>query len=721
MEIELKISKIQQRFLSSTKRNCLILGGRGCLRGDTLISTPHGPTRIDFLWNNEGSLVTTPLGHFPCYAGHHGFDYLIYIEHSNGLIAATSNHRVFSSSGWTTFGQLLEQYSSCRVLSTEDICQSVHVLNEQNSSQTTASCQDDCLKYSYQYDEQPHLLLNTFPISSPLSTCVPKHNFRYKHWDDEEHIHIYNCQQRKNHLSKKDFYYQPNEEQNVEHLFYDNEYASLHSHKHDTSSHCEFFEKYKYPLLGKEPLLFQGQSSQIQPFDEFSQYLDSKLFSLSQSSKKYYIRKIWRSNKKEEYFDLCVPYADCYLLNDKTCHHNSGKTHALALYVLHAAQKGKNGRALVGANNPEQVHQVVVPKIMSVLDSVGIDYAWGSNPVWYNSSFPHHNNILSIENGYQLICRSMFEYDRSTRGLEVSDLILDEIRDMEQEAIDVAQACLRGFGENYWVRAVSTPNGRDHIFKKWISHPPPDTEVITGSSSENPWLPKSFVQGLREQYSDLLYQQEVLGQIVDLNIGRVYQFDHKQHIAETPKEEPKVIVFSLDFNVQPMGGVLLYWNPEKKYFYQFDEVYIRTDATTEEACKQAMEKIEKCKYPKLPLWFMGDEAGSARSTKGVSDIQLMKNFLKGRCLNDGSKPRIIDRINSVNSGLCNVDKQIRLQFSPSCSQTIMDMETLQWKEDRRETDKSDIERSHWSEALGYVVYRLMPVKGRIISGFYTGD
>lgn len=422
-------------------------------------------------------------------------------------------------------------------------------------------------------------------------------------------------------------------------------------------------------------------------------------------------------SKKQSYF-LSSKKRNALFLGGRGC----GKTACLALYSLQASQRGKSGRALVGANNPDQIHQIVVPAIMKLFDQCGLQYTWGSDPPWYQSAFPHHYNILSVETGYQMACRSMFDYDRSVRGLECSDLLMDEIRDMEPEAIDVAQACLRGFGENYWVRCFSTPNGKDPvIWKRWIKNPAPDTEVVTATSYDNPFLPKSFAEGLKNQLSTDLYRQEVLGEILDMNIGRVYLFTEQNVSENIPDEQPTSIVFSLDFNVQPMGGVLLYWYEKTKSFYQFDEVFVRSDATTKAGCDQAKEKVKKCKYPNIPFWFMGDEAGSARSTKGVSDIQLMKNCLNGRCLNDGSKPRIIDRINSCNCLLSPMSGAARLIMHPKCEQTILDMETMRWQEDKRETEKNDIERSHWSEALGYAVYRLCPVKGKNISGYYQGD
>ena len=398
-----------------------------------------------------------------------------------------------------------------------------------------------------------------------------------------------------------------------------------------------------------------------------------------------------------------------------------GKTACLALYALQASQRGKAGRAIVGANNPDQIHQIVVPSIMKLFDRCGLQYTWGSSPPWYDSAFPHHYNILSVETGYQMACRSLFDYDVSVRGLECSDLLIDEIRDLETEAIDVAQACLRGFGENYWVRCFSTPNGKDKvIWKRWIKEPMPDSEVIHATSYDNPFLPKSFAEGLKAQLSEDLWRQEVLGEVLDMNIGRVYHFTD-QHISETIPEKPTAIVFSLDFNVQPMGGCLLYWYQDSKQFYQFDEIKVRTDATTPQGCSQALSKIKTSQYPNIPLWYMGDEAGSARSTKGISDIQLMKNSLSGRCLNDGAKPRIIDRINSVNCLLAPAIGPARFHIHPKCKETIEDLESMRWKEDRRETEKADIERSHWSEALGYAIFRLCPIRGKNISGFYQGD
>lgn len=72
---------------------------------------------------------------------------------------------------------------------------------------------------------------------------------------------------------------------------------------------------------------------------------------------------------------------------------------------------------------------------------------------------------------------------------------------------------------------------------------------------------------------------------------------------------------------------------------------------------------------------------------------------------DASNPLVLNRINSVNC----LFKQDRLYLDfENCKELIKDLEVLNYSGDG--IDKSDILRSHLSDAMGYMVHKLFPYR-----------
>ena len=73
-----------------------------------------------------------------------------------------------------------------------------------------------------------------------------------------------------------------------------------------------------------------------------------------------------------------------------------------------------------------------------------------------------------------------------------------------------------------------------------------------------------------------------------------------------------------------------------------------------------------------------------------------------------ANPLVKDRINCVNALLRNQAGEARLVVDPGCNELIQDFERVHWKADPHgnavaDIDKSDPQRSHLSDALGYMI------------------
>lgn len=392
----------------------------------------------------------------------------------------------------------------------------------------------------------------------------------------------------------------------------------------------------------------------------------------------------------------------------------AGKTTALCAYLVGQAALNPNGLGLIGSQNPAGLHSVFLPALMAFLKQTGIECVYGSEPPWYQGRFQSHVNVLSCANGWQAVCRSMHDSgaDRSLRGLELSTIALDEVREMTEETFNTVFACLRHKSPPLRIRMATTPNGYDWVYRRFAGEDKmPDSRLIRATTMDNRFLPAGYSDMLRSTYSNDLYQQEVLGNFIVLGSGAVYKFNRNRHLCKKEFDSTKPVLFTLDLNVSPLCGCIAQHDPVAKTMHVFDEVVITDNAQTRTACRAMADKWA---HKADEVWHICDEAGAARSTRTLeSDVMIMQNempklFKRARSLNGCSKPKVVDRCNAVNGMLDSADGTIRLTIDPSCKTLVEDLESVVWLEYGK-IDKRDEKHTHSTDSLGYLVHRLFPI------------
>jgi hypothetical protein len=112
-------------------------------------------------------------------------------------------------------------------------------------------------------------------------------------------------------------------------------------------------------------------------------------------------------------------------------------------------------------------------------------------------------------------------------------------------------------------------------------------ETILAQPFENRFLLEripDYYERLRHSYDSKFYQQEVLGDYLHLNAGRVYDsFDRNENVKDVEMVEQAPLLWSLDFNVDPMSSVVA--QVVGDCVYVFDEIVL-SRATTVDACDE---------------------------------------------------------------------------------------------------------------------------------------
>ena len=430
----------------------------------------------------------------------------------------------------------------------------------------------------------------------------------------------------------------------------------------------------------------------------------------------------------------------------------SGKSHVGCLWALAKALRNPRCLGLIGANSYRQLKDATLRTFEILLAHYGVGYRFNRSA----------DMVFRLDNGAEILCRSMDSYDL-LRGVELGWFYLDELRETRFEAWQVVKGRLRSQEvDRLEGRVTSSPNGFDWIYDEFVRKPAdPATATAYANhraffarTADNKHLPPDYVAALLASYDPLLAEQELDGRFVNIAQGRIYHaFDRSAHVTDRAELLPgEPLLWSLDFNVTPMTAIIAQLEPlacgtgapacagtaeggcatHAPAIRVIDELWL-THSNTLAMCEAFGEWLAErgegrgsggegsrdtaTPVPSLdprpptlvPLFVHGDAAGNSRSTAGTSDYAIIREAFPHAALCVGtSNPARRDRYNAVNHALRDAQGRVRLRIHPRCRHLIEDLEQCVYQPGTNMPDTSNPLRGHISDALGYLVAKLMP-------------
>jgi hypothetical protein len=393
----------------------------------------------------------------------------------------------------------------------------------------------------------------------------------------------------------------------------------------------------------------------------------------------------------------------------------SGKSLALIYQALMLSQLNPGCLGLIGAPTYPMLRDATMREFFSELHSSEIPYEY----------FKAESRLVLKDSGSQIIFRAVEEFER-LRGTNLAWFGLDECALCPEEAFQMLQARLRNPQANHLCGyAVTTPKGFDWFWRYFVKNEDPQYELVMANPGENKYLPPDFYKTLGNTYDERLYRQEVLGEFLNINSGRVYYpFDSTIHVKQVELNRALPIYWSLDFNLTPMCSVICQIHDDSSQMdvrnqlrrvrlEVIDEIRLN-DARTEHACEEFVNRLHKMGLHHADVRIYGDASASQRqrsaSAGAKSDWEMVKRCLANQTLVDikasfhsrAANPAIRDRVAAVNSMLLNANKEIRMAISPRCKTLITDLEEVNWQEGTAQIDNSNRKLVHMSDALGYL-------------------
>jgi hypothetical protein len=389
-----------------------------------------------------------------------------------------------------------------------------------------------------------------------------------------------------------------------------------------------------------------------------------------------------------------------------------GKTH-LALIELLRAACGKHRLVWYIGPTYKQAKRIAWNRLKQL-----------TRPYW--GALPSETDLaVTLAWGSVIALRGADRYD-ALRGDGLDFVVLDEYASMRPACwTEVIRPALSDRAGS--ALFIGTPQGFNHFYERYErAQNESDWAAFQFTTEQGGNVSAEELASAARELDERCYRQEFQASFENLGQGRVYYaFGRTLNVAECRYRPGVPVIWSVDFNVNPMCSVIAQRVGDTVYV--LDELVL-PDSNTPAACDEFLRRITPwwSERGALTVEVYGDATGDSRTTAASrTDWKLIRDFFEAKkaALDvsirvRSSNPSLKDRINCVNSRVCNSRGERRLFLDPRCRHLIRDLEQVVWKTDANgnplvELDKSDPMRTHTSDALGYYIASAFPMQGKV--------
>lgn len=355
----------------------------------------------------------------------------------------------------------------------------------------------------------------------------------------------------------------------------------------------------------------------------------------------------------------------------------SGKTYAGCFEAIKTMLQYPNSMGMVTAPTYKMLKDATIKTFFEIL------------PRELVSEYKLVDNKLRLVNGSECLFRSADDPE-TLRGPNAGWWFGDEAAMYSKKVWDIMIGRLRREPSKAWI--TSTPKGFTWIHEKFVKKKLPNYKIIYCATTLNPYLPKDYVQSLKDSYSGIFAKQEIEGLFV-AHEGLVYEkFNREINVGRFKTKEFKEVVAGIDWGyTNPMVLLVVGFDSDDRA-YIIEEFYQRKVLLEDFSiiCKDMQEKYNIDR-------FYADPSEPA-------NIQQLQR--------DGIS--IYPANNEVMNGIIKVsaliekkaDGKPRLFVDETCINTIMEFENYAYPEDKegRPTQENPIKLfDHSLDVIRYII------------------
>lgn len=374
----------------------------------------------------------------------------------------------------------------------------------------------------------------------------------------------------------------------------------------------------------------------------------------------------------------------------------AGKSEALFKRVL--LQKLQYPKLNQGYFAPsyDLINLIAFPRLTELLTECGLKFKLNKS-----------EKVFHIQGYGQIICRSM-DSPNSIVGFEIADAVIDELDTMAKDKAEnawnkIIARCRqrKNDGKANSAAVGTTPEGFRFCYERWEKKASEKYVLYRAPTYSNPYLPDSYIEGLRESYPPALLSAYLDGRFVNLSSGGVYpDFDRVLNSSKETIKPREVLHIGMDFNVLKMAAVV---------FVLRDGKAVAVDELVNVRDTPAMAQLIKDRFPDHTIKIYPDAAGQATSSKNSSESDhiILKKFGFQLVVN-GTNPAVKDRINAFNAQILNSNGVRSLMVNVDLCPNFTEALEQQAYDKHGAPDKST-GHDHVLDAGGYFIVKQFPI------------
>ena len=375
--------------------------------------------------------------------------------------------------------------------------------------------------------------------------------------------------------------------------------------------------------------------------------------------------------------------------------YGSGKTTGFCVFALRQCSMNAGKRILLAEPTYPMIRDVLQPAFEQAVRHTGFSYEYSATDMRYR---------VHWKNGWcDVLMRSAENYQRWA-GLNLAAGGIDEADQLrDARAWQMLLSRLRD-GNTLTAFASGTPEGFKFVYKYWAENPKEGYELIRGRTEDNSMLPEEFIKSLKDNYDETLLKAYLNGEFVNLQQGQTYyNFERAKNVRKVQYNPTLPVRCAVDFNVSPMCCSLFQIHKDNKFKFQvFSEIELHHSGGSE-ILTERMAKEIKARYPNKEYIVYPDPANQRHTSALHTDHDIFRQH-GFKVLAKPKAPRVIDSVNAVNKA-CDDN----LVIDPTCKGLIADLEQTVNKEGTREIDKSNSQRTHYTDGIRYAIDYELPI------------
>lgn len=397
-------------------------------------------------------------------------------------------------------------------------------------------------------------------------------------------------------------------------------------------------------------------------------------------------------------------------LEDKVTRHlglvagfGAGKSYSLTVKILQLCYDNPGFTGIALEPTYGMLQDILIPQLQDIWDEWGISYTLFRGAAELKVQCP--GGEIS-----KVLLRSFENYQR-LRGINAAWAVVDEIDTVKPQVAKQAFQLLQGrirSGPNPQIAVCSTPEGFGWLYDFFVKTDDDSKRLIKAKTTDNPYLPDTYIQSLRDQYPPALIEAYLNGEFCNLAQSSIFnEFDRSRNSSTEIVQQDDTVWIGADFNVgmchfccavlrEEMGNRVMHIVAN----------YVVRDT---HAMVSKIQQLFGNQILKGAVTIFPDPAGQAQSTSSTkTDHQILREgSIQVRA--ERKAPNVQESIAHCNVLFHQAKIKVVCQRCPELTESLE-----QWSYDERGKPMKggNNDYSHSGDALRYLVWGLMNGAGR---------